>query len=438
MYFVQCPKCQQRMKVKQELHKVKVRCAHCKEVFVAETEEVSDSPAPAGTKPAAAASRPANPRPAAPASKPKAPKPQPEVEEPVGIDLDSFAPAKPATPGAPGAEAKAPRVLRKKSNLPMIVVIAGGVLCIVFICLVVWLNLTKVVQMPDGTRVRMSNSEAADWQAKQLAEANAPPAPEISAAAAAANTAAHASPGHHAPASASAPTNPFDDMPPGEGPNDITADNAKAMEQLAEMDPKYKDKLQLSKNTIFPDDQDPKSGIVAVELQNTSDKKTIKTLVLAFQIMNKVNGVDRVVGHTTPVKLEYFPPTPASMKYSVTYELYAVGKYLKPIVSQLVYAPDNTVSWMVLDGFQMDNANGVVKVTGHAKNETGVIVRDPMVYATFFNGRGEVLGSSDPVKLEDKTTLLKDADARFVVRFDKHKSIEEAKAVDIRVVGKKD
>jgi hypothetical protein len=39
--------------------------------------------------------------------------------------------------------------------------------------------------------------------------------------------------------------------------------------------------------------------------------------------------------------------------------------------------------------------------------------------------------------MEDKSTLLKEASGRFVIRFDKHKSIEEAKTVDIRVVGKK-
>jgi hypothetical protein len=78
-------------------------------------------------------------------------------------------------------------------------------------------------------------------------------------------------------------------------------------------------------------------------------------------------------------------------------------------------------------------------VIGHAKNETGVIVHDIMVYGTFFNNRSEMIGSSDPVKLDDKTTLLKDASGRFVLRFDKHgKTIEDTNTADIRVVGTKD
>jgi hypothetical protein len=421
------------MKVKDELHKVKVRCAHCKEIFLAETEEVSDSPAPAGAQSAPPSARPGAPRPAA-ASKPAF---EPQASEPGGIDLDSFAPATPAAPGAAAPKA-APRVLRQKSNAPMFIVIGGGVVCVIFICLVVWLNSTKVVQLPDGTQVRMSNAEAAEWLAKQNTPENAPPIP-----AAAPPPTGHTGSVEDTFFSNKPPrpsTNPFEDMPPGEGPDDINAENSKRLDsQLGEMPDMYKDKIQLTKNIVYPDDQDPKIGTIALEMQNISDKKTIKTLVLSFQIMNKVNGKDRVVGNTKDVEVDYFP-NKATMHTSVEYNLNAVGKYLKPVIKKFEYAPDNTVSWMVTEGLQFDPpANEVVKVIGHAKNETGVIVHDIMVYGTFFNNRSEMIGSSDPVKLDDKTTLLKDASGRFVLRFDKHgKTIEDTNTADIRVVGTKD
>ena len=221
-------------------------------------------------------------------------------------------------------------------------------------------------------------------------------------------------------------------MPPGEGATDITAENVKAMDQPADMDPKYEDKLQLTKNAVYPDDQDLKTGTIDIEVLNSSETRTIKTLVLSFQIMNG----GRVVGHTTAAKLEYCPPS-SVMRYSVRYNLVAVGRHLKAVVKRTEYAPEETVSWMVTEGFTISTVNEVVKVTGHAKNETGVTVHDIMVYGNFFNSRGQLLGSSGPVKLDDKTTLLKDTAGRFVIRFDNHKSIEEAKTADIRVVGKK-
>lgn len=434
MYFVQCPKCQQRMKVKQELHQVKVRCAHCKEVFVAETQEVSDSPAPAGTKPAAAASRPAAPA----TTKPKASKPafEPPAEQAVGIDLDSFAP--PATPGAPVAPKVAPRVLRKKSKAPMFIVIGAGVLCILFAVIVivqVGKNKDKkeyAVKQPDGTEKLMTKAEYDEW-VKQQDEAKATanvPAPSgqvgnVERNFFGSNTATQAS------------SNPFDDMPPGQGPNDINGDNAKAMEQLADLPEKYKDKLLLSRCAIYPNEQDAKTGTVALEIKNPSDTKTIQNLVMLFQAVNKITDKERVVGRTAEIKLEYLPPK-ATMRYSVSYDLSAVGKYLKPVVTQLEYAPDDTVSWMVTEALRFETANEVVKVTGTAKNETGQVVRDIMVYANFFNKTGELLGSSEPVKLNDKTMLVKEASGVFILRFDKHnKTIEDTTSADIRVVGKK-
>ena len=441
MYIVQCPKCQQRMKVKNEMHKVKVRCAHCKEVFLAETEEISDSSAPAGAKPAAAGAKsaptgatksaPKASRPTAPRSD-FAPPSEPKPEEPVGIDLDSFAPkTPPAAPGTPGAEPKPPRVLRKKSNAPVYIVIGGGVLCVVIFCVVVWLNTTALYTFPDGHIERLSNSRIAELIAKDKEEANAP----------AASPAKPAVPTGSVEKTSKPASNPFDDMPLGEGPDAISTEKAEAMSDVSPLPDKdkNKDKLGLIRPTIFPNEQDAKSGVIAGEVQNLSDAKTIKTLNLSFDIVNKVNDKERVVGHSMPIKMENIPPS-SIMKYSVQYQLNAVGKFLRPKVTQLDYAPDNTVSWMVpSQGLQFDPAPNVLKVTGTAKNNTATTVRDVLVYATFFNSQGEEIGSSEPAKLQDdKTLLIKDGTARFVVRLDLKGKIEEAKTVDIRVVGTKD
>jgi predicted Zn finger-like uncharacterized protein len=436
MYIVQCPKCQQRMKVKNEMHQVKVRCAHCKEVFLAETEKIGDSPAPASAKPAAAGAKsaPKASRPSAAASD-FAPAPAPKAEEPVGIDLGSFAPKTPAAPGTPAAERKPPRVLRKKSNAPMFVVIGGGVVCIVIFCIVVWLNTTAVYRFPDGHTERLSNSRIAELIEKDKEEANAP-------AAAPAKPAVETGSVEKTFFAKSQPaSNPFDDMPLGEGPDAISTEKAEAMSDVMPLPDKdkNKDKLGLIRPTIFPNEQDAKSGVVAGVVQNLSDSKTIKTLNLSFDIINKVNDKDRVVGHTMPIKVENVPPS-SLMRYSVQYQLNAVGKFLRPKVTQLDYAPDNTVSWMVpSQGLQFDTAPNVLKVTGTAKNNTASTVRDVQIYATFFNSQGEEIGSSEPSKLQDdKTLLIKDGTGRFVVRLDLKGKIEEAKTVDIRVVGTKE
>ena len=444
MYVVQCPKCQQKMKVKQELHQVKVRCAHCKKVFLAETEEMTDSPA-VGATPAPAASRPAVPAPKPKAANPKAPKPQ--AEEPIGIDLGSAtSPSSAPAPSAPGAPKVGSRVLRKKSIAPMIVVIGAGVLCIAFAAIFIWQverNKNRrdiAVKQPDGSEKLMSKAEYADWLKQQDDARTALPMPANTAVASAENMGSHnPNPGHPSTrpgagaTSTSSPSSAID-MPPGETADNITTDNAEAMSELGDMPDKYKDKVQLTRPKIYPNELEPKTGNIVGEVQNLSDSKTLKIVTLTFEIINK----DRVVGGTGEIKVEYIPPS-AVMRYSVEYHLDAVGRGLRPVVSKVEYAPDDTVSWMVAEGLQYEKAGDGVKVSGRVKNETGSIVRDVKVYATFFNKHNEFVGTSEPVKLmDDKTSLVKESSGRFIVRFDtRNKTIEEITSADIRVVGKK-
>ena len=426
MYVVQCPKCQERMKVKKEMHQVKVRCAKCKGVFLAETEEIADSPAAGGGK-----SRPASPESAfvtAPESK--------KAGE-VGIDLDSFAPKTPKAPAAAGTPGDPkPKVLRKQDNTAMYVVIGGGVLCIVFLIFVIRQAVTDNYKFPDGHVERLYKSEIAELLAKAKEEENAPPPAANSAAPAAANTASHGTkPPNHAATAAS--TNPYDDMPPGEGPDAITVENTQGINEAAIMADKDKDKIQISKNLVIPNDQDPKTGVVVVDVLNVSKTKTIKKLELSFQIMNKINGKDRVVGHTNAIKLEYCPPN-ATMRYSVTYQLDAVGRFFKPVMNLFEYAPDDTVSWMITDALQYEKTPTGIKVTGTVKNDTPAAVRDVKIYATFFDSQKELIGQSEPVGLQDnKTLLVKEASGRFIITFDTRSIVQEVKDADIRLVGSK-
>jgi hypothetical protein len=360
------------------------------------------------------------------------PPPESQAQEPDGIDLGA-APAPPPAPAAPGASASTRPTVRKrkKSIVPMIVVIGGGVVCLVALILFIYFPMMRV----HTAKGWMLKSDYAAMLAEQNKAAE--PTPTTIPAMASADNVAPVEPPTRPrrTTTTTAPEGPWT-PPAGETAADINEENAKGMDEGAVMADKDKEKVMVRKNKVYPDDQDPRMGDVAIEVENLSPTKTIRTLVLSLEIMNG----EHVVGQTDEAKLEYIPPSEA-LHYSVKYRLNSKGKNFRAVVTKLEYAEPNVVCWMAKDNLQFDEApNELLKITGHARNTTANTVRDIVLYYTLLNPRGELVNPKDPlgqVKLQDKTSLIKDASDRFIIKLDKRNNTEEVKDADIRVVGKK-
>ena len=142
---IQCPSCQNWLKLPREVHNAKLRCSKCGNVFTGSSQEEAPPAAPASGDPAAASSKA---RPAAPkAARPDAPK------------------QKAAAQSAEGGVKVVTVFTRKKSNAPAIIAVLAALLLIPILALAIF-GLTHkhlILTDPKGTVVLdkwLSNDEA--------------------------------------------------------------------------------------------------------------------------------------------------------------------------------------------------------------------------------------------------------------------------------------